>query len=89
MAWGGGIKGVCGNVQSEVPASVGDQAFLQFISDPHGQPVAQLAVIQSIYHSKDLPSGKGQALWSFLLTFKVASYKKRVPSATSQDVSID
>lgn len=50
--------------------------------------MAQLAIVQRIYDSEDLPPGEGQALWGFLLTFKVASYKKGIPSATSQDVSI-
>lgn len=73
---------------AQLPAFVRDQAFLQLIPDPHGQPVAQLAIVQRVYHSEDLSPGEGQALGSFLLTFKVASYEKRISPATSQDISV-
>lgn len=75
---------LCVFPQHGSPALVGNDAFLQQLAVfayTDSQPVSQLAVIQSVHHFEDVPSGKGQALRLFLFIVKVRTYKEGVSSS--------
>lgn len=75
-----------------LPALVGDDALLQqllVLADTDCQPVAKLAIIESVHHLKDVPPAEGEALRSLLLILKMGPDEEGVSTSRHQDVIID
>lgn len=61
-------------VKTHLPVFVGDDApfnLLVVLADANSQPGAQLAVIQGVHHTENLPLIKAQPIGRFLLILKV------------------
>lgn len=73
------------------PASVWNDSLFQqlvVVVTANCQPVAQFAIIKGVSHFEDLSPGEREALWSFLLTFKVGPDVEGVSSPRSQNVLV-
>lgn len=58
------------------------------LADANSQPGAQLAVIQGVHHTENLPLIKAQAIGRFLLILKVCPDVERVADVRLHDPPI-
>lgn len=77
--------------ETRLPVFVGDDApfnFLVVLADANGQPGAQLAVVQGVHHTENLPFVEAQAVGRFLLILKVCPDVERVANIRLHDPPI-
>lgn len=68
-------------MKTHSPVFVGDDApfyLLVVLADANSQPGAQLAIVEGVHHTENLPLVKAQAVGRFLLILKVRPDVERV-----------
>lgn len=80
-----------GLAKTHLPVLVGDDApfhLLVVLADANGQPGAQLAVVQGVHHTENLPLVEAQAVGRLLLVLKVRPDVERVANVGLHDPPI-